>query len=894
MEESDSKAAEAGAATESEAGLVELALMFDLTGEEIEKLEESADSLRTEASVPGMSVAVEPALPLPDTRGDLLVAEAAVVAVETGPDRMGAPPGDLTPAAADDSADGAAVVDAHRAVWSGVGVEKQPDWARKKMTRRADFERVIEFSRAMPGQGWLEQEATGLEAVEDAQPVVHPALVGAVAEGAMERAVRQPGLFARPSGLPRFAAEFLGPAPAEPLPETPVLAAVAGWDEGDEVVLSEPLPEPEAELAVAELDVVSPASMAFPSWADAVPLRAASQARRRSNPWLPERADDAVDPVLRNSDTVEQSGSRAGFGRPLGRVDDVEPFDLQHVALITEGQARRDVFRKSENLGEEIIVRLTFPPKPAVEAEVVKPVTETVKSVTGVVPETRFSPATLVSLFAQAAAEAEEESEESAEQLQELPVGSETAVEAATAREEAVPELLEAHAEEVAAAELPEAQEEAQLEPAMVSAALLAAATAAAEKRAVQGQGIAPDAPIPWVAVETAEELSTIPVWQTDAAEVAEAVVEAVEEVPVLEGVEPFDMDRVKRVLREQRTTVAAEREGLEEATAHGQLQRDWGVNPWASGPQPGSVVNQERSQQSPRPQAEPVVQREVVRPRVAVAPPLVPPFVGEAEGIASLTTVDAGLLPRAERVEPFELGQLISLVRARAEQASTAPVTYVLEDNPWNREQLPPGDTGRESVAVARPPAKPALKVEVKASKLPPKAEEVRPVTAPRPTGAPRPAVPSPAGVRVEVRGARVATVPAREPSLEPAAAPAIPTPSKPAGLELSEVTAAEMALLAAIRESARLASESANVVRESAVLAAESANAVRRAVQSPRVEAASVPAAVSVKTLPPPVAVVRPERVVVPVERMFSGISNALGDAVGSVVGRRLPRRG
>jgi hypothetical protein len=99
------------------------------------------------------------------------------------------------------------------------------------------------------------------------------------------------------------------------------------------------------------------------------------------------------------------------------------------------------------------------------------------------------------------------------------------------------------------------------------------------------------------------------------------------------------------------------------------------------------------------------------------------------------------------------------------------------------------------------------------------------------------------------------------------------------------------EVELLSAIRESARVARESAHVVRESAILTVESVNAIRRAAQASRTGVAVSPE-VGVARVPPPVS--GSDRVVVPVEKMFVGISNALGDVVGSVIGRRRVRRG
>lgn len=107
----------------------------------------------------------------------------------------------------------------------------------------------------------------------------------------------------------------------------------------------------------------------------------------------------------------------------------------------------------------------------------------------------------------------------------------------------------------------------------------------------------------------------------------------------------------------------------------------------------------------------------------------------------------------------------------------------------------------------------------------------------------------------------------------------------------ERSVATEIERELLASMLESAQVARESARMVRESAVLAAESANALRQAVQTPNGEKKEE----SLRTIQPEPSLppVKPERVIVPVEKLFSGLSSAWGDVLDSVVGRRPPKK-
>lgn len=110
----------------------------------------------------------------------------------------------------------------------------------------------------------------------------------------------------------------------------------------------------------------------------------------------------------------------------------------------------------------------------------------------------------------------------------------------------------------------------------------------------------------------------------------------------------------------------------------------------------------------------------------------------------------------------------------------------------------------------------------------------------------------------------------------------------------EREAVTKAELALLAVIQESAQVARESARMVRDSAALAAESAQALQQAAQRPTTAKAVVPVALPAPLPTVPPAVARSERVIVPVEKLFSGLSSAWGDVLDSVASRRPVRRG
>lgn len=132
------------------------------------------------------------------------------------------------------------------------------------------------------------------------------------------------------------------------------------------------------------------------------------------------------------------------------------------------------------------------------------------------------------------------------------------------------------------------------------------------------------------------------------------------------------------------------------------------------------------------------------------------------------------------------------------------------------------------------------------------------------------------------------VALEPVAERRPPPAADPSAESAALVVSRERSVATEIERELLASMLESAQVARESARMVRESAVLAAESALAMCRAMPAPNAE----PAVNSIQVALSP-AVVKPERVIVPVEKLFTGLSNAWGDVLDSVVGRRSPKK-
>ncbi|MEO5362580.1 MAG: hypothetical protein H7838_03015 [Magnetococcus sp. DMHC-8] len=384
---------------------------------------------------------------------------------------------------------------------SGEGVVQSDLVTRETMTRQAEGEQWGALSRAVvTGRG--EESASLQEVNERGAAGADSGLArgrGAGDEAApMDNAWQQSGMAARQLGVARLATEFLGPPPGGPLPETPVMEPIEPLFPEEEEL---PVSAADSEHSLHEMDEVSPLASA---WSDPVPEAPLGRAARRVMPWLPSAEGESTEGLLREPEGMGRGGaSRHATGaqaaqRMVGRSDleDTEPFDLQHVALITEGKVRKDVFRRTENLGDEIIVRLTLPVKQAAE-----PVVESRSA-----EVQRFSPEMLVSVFAQSAEDEREEMEQTA----------------------VVPEVV------------PEV---------------------AAEEAEVAEVGV------PWVGDNGVEELSTIPVWQTDGIDpVAEPEPEPeprpkpepVPDVPMLDAVvlEPFDVDDLDRVVHGSRATV--------------------------------------------------------------------------------------------------------------------------------------------------------------------------------------------------------------------------------------------------------------------------------------------------------------------------------------------------
>ncbi|MEO5348639.1 MAG: hypothetical protein H7836_03210 [Magnetococcus sp. YQC-3] len=759
LEENDKQVVRAGGGDE----VIELALMFDLTGQEMEAVEDAGSAQTDGAGWPG--------------------SEGEVV---------------------------------------------QADWAaRETMTRQTEGEQWGAFSHtAVMERGG---ESTSLQEVDERDATgVDAGLAWGGAAG-VEQGWKRPGLTARQSGITRLASEFLGPPPGGPLPETPVMEVTEPLFPEEEL----PTAAADSEPPLHEMDEVSPHAAA---WAEPAVGSSGGQTARRVMPWLPSVEGESAEGLLRETAAAVGRGgaSRHATGaqpatRLVGRSDleDTEPFDLQHVALITEGKARKDVFRRTENLGEEIIVRLTLPSRAAEES------TEPVASRSAEVQ--RFSPETLVSVFAQSAAEEWESAEQAVpEDSLEQAVPAEPVV--AQSAEEPLVEMEVAVAAEVAADSAMPWVGVAEEEPAATIPVWQAG-----EVAAVTGSGTVP----PLAAPEPLSVESVHPAVGTQAAAGSEAE-------PPLEVLEPFSVDSIRRVARSRVADAGA---GVQAAVVTETRRVEWGENPW--GMDDTLSVAQ-------------VVVRETVAGGTGRD--------GDAGGSARHAAA-AGQREEAvslvNRVEPFDEGQLLGLARESLAREAEEPPVYGWDDNPWNFEQLPPGVTDRETRPTVKPAVAPALKVEVKASR-------VQPPVAPRSGGA-----------RVEATATRVAPKPvAAVSSVRPpaAAAPAAP-PAAAAGRERTGAAALEVELLSAIRESARVARESAHVVRESAILTVESANAIRRAAQASRTGVA-VPPEGGVARVPPPVS--GSDRVVVPVEHMFVGISNALGDVVGSVIGRRRVRRG
>ncbi|MEO5339587.1 MAG: hypothetical protein H7837_03570 [Magnetococcus sp. MYC-9] len=768
MEESDKDAVQEGVGAGSGAGVLELALMFDLTGEEIEKIEDAGE--------------LRPAL---EERAD--------------PDRM--------------------ALSARDAGRYGEGPSPE-DWANRHKDRQADFKKLVTFAQT---QTSVDENAGELEAWDGRS--VAAAAVGA-GSGEVEPLLQRVDLPPRRATGGRLATEFLGPPPDRPLPETPVMEAVEDLFAG-----LERHPEPAPEEGPAELEAVPEAELSFPSWADSLPSRKGSVARRVM-PWLPSTDEESPGERLQESDAPYRErfvAGRSGViqakkGSGAYDLEDTEPFDLQHVALITEGTSRRDVFKRTNNLGEEIIVRLTFPAKPAAAAAEPAPEIERSPSPADGPAPGAFSAEALVSLFSHSAAT-------DGDLLEAVPT------------QEPTPPVVE-------------------------SVAIMAC-------------------------VPELEPVATIPVWQSgESGRGEEPAVAPVELQPSWEGVEPFDVDSLVRVVRERDTTTP---ETVGDAGSPERSPAGWPRNPWdaeglpevAGGAGPGrlpsggwrseAAVERERMQ-SLATWAAQVAARErgatVAPSSREMAAELTRPLMADFPGAEPLT------LFQGERVEPFDVEQVVHVARQQSAQAAVHPSIVEWRFNPWDLDQLPAGVTDRPSAPPARPAEAPGLKVEIKTGRVGGQGWGAQPVAAPRPT------VVAPATLRLDVGGKRVVPPPVRVAAAEAAAA--VPPQAQGA------VTALEMELLTAIRESARVARESANVVRESAVLAAESAHAIRRAAHASGGALPVVRPPAEIKQAPPPQTARAEGRVVVPVEKMFSGISNALGDAVGVVVGRRPAKKG
>ncbi len=815
MKESDKEAAQEGVGAEGGKGLIELALMFDLTEEEMDAIEEIGEAGTPQSkAVDGAGV---------DESGSLRPVVSANGVASTGRDTVDTPPAD----------------------WHRVGA-MQPSGARDEMTKQADFAKRID---APPGSVWVEREATALAEVghQGERGVTSRRLDPALVEGSAptDWVLNTAGLRSRQARVTRLSTEFLGASPTDPLPETPVLESDEEMPWEGEVAVA-----PEPEPFTHEIEEVPPAPVDFPSWADTAPLHRGAGAARRVMPWLPGTTEEGSEGLLREADETDEPSVAGRSGLMRGQrgagvydLTDTEPFDLQHVALITEGTVRRDPFRRTDNLGEEIMVRLTFPTHPVAEVVQSSAVRSAdkpadVRPAMNRATTPGFSPEALVSLFARSAEDEWADMDRAVVAPEESPV----------------------EVEAVAAVE--------------------------SESGPFRVDGEEGDAPL------------TIPAWpEAESEPEVDADSDPESVVSVLEAVEPFDVNSLNRVVRDHSASVG-EGSGASALAASDARPLEWVRNPWASAALPVTPIAEGGVRSVDRPVAErwdrvvsvpgPVaagrggVESAVVVPSAAVG--------GVAKGS------DSGLALRAEQVEPFELGHVLLMAQEQSDRAAMEPVPVQWDENPWNREQLPPGTTDREVwPARRRPLLRPVPRREAIGS----------PVGGLSPFEPSEPVVDLPAAVRTEEEAG---SAPVEPPPCEPfVVSESPPVMSEPLVASVPSVvsmvptvdpgqvalTALERELLAVMRESTRVAQESAHVVRESAVLAAESANAIRRVAQSSQAERATVLPMVSARREPQPVAGVRSERVVVPVEKMFSGISNALGDMVGSVVGRPPKRR-